>query len=346
MRGRIANESEHRRGLVLGLTLAEVLLLLLFLILLAMGARLTTAEKALADMDSGLAELRKSGGLEAADMRKIVADLGKMKELERSVQELKDENARVRSDLTEKSRHVSALDKFSVRARAADPNDPPALLKLVVEMFEDMGLKVERQHWEFLSEVSAEAAKAENSMPAAERHRFRTAVVACVKSSGTTVAGHKWPPMIRLSEADGHFFAVGSAELTADFEEHLLKNVIPRLLSIAQEFQVDVIEVVGHTDEQTISPRVSNLDKELIPVLRGDREMKTLIPGDNAGLGLTRAAAVMEILRKDKQLEGFRILPLSAAQLVQTDETVSTGVAQKTNVKERRRIEIRMRKSN
>jgi Tfp pilus assembly protein PilV len=37
---RIADEREQRRGLVLGLTLAEVLLLLLFLLLLALAAKL------------------------------------------------------------------------------------------------------------------------------------------------------------------------------------------------------------------------------------------------------------------------------------------------------------------
>ena len=35
-----SDEREHRRGLVLGLTMAEVLLLLLFLLLLALAARI------------------------------------------------------------------------------------------------------------------------------------------------------------------------------------------------------------------------------------------------------------------------------------------------------------------
>jgi flagellar motor protein MotB len=342
---RVANESEHRRGLVLGLTLAEVLILLLFLILLALGARLMTAEKALAELDSGLSELRKAGGLEAADARKIVADLGRMREMERSVQEFKDENARMRSELTEKGKQTSALEKFVKAARAVDPNEPPALLKLAVEMFEEVGVKVDRKQWGHLSEVTSALVKAEKPMTAAERDRFRDAIVAYVQSGGGVVPGHTWPPIIRLSEADGQFFAVGSAELTNEFEGRIVNKVIPDVLSIARDFQVNVIEVVGHTDEQTIAPRTSNLDKELIPVLRGDREVKTLIPADNAGLGLTRAVAIVEVLRRDKRLADFRILPLSAAQLVQLNEMVSTG-AEKTNVKERRRIEIRMRKPN
>ena len=47
----------------------------------------------------------------------------------------------------------------------------------------------------------------------------------------------------------------------------------------------------------------------------------------------------------DGRLKEFRILPLSGAQLVQTDETLSTGVQTGADPK-RRRIEIRMRKSS
>ena len=40
MRASLTSEAEHRRGLVLGFTIAEALLLLLFLLLLALGAQL------------------------------------------------------------------------------------------------------------------------------------------------------------------------------------------------------------------------------------------------------------------------------------------------------------------
>src|SRR5215813_13974492 len=45
MATRVVDEREHRRGLVLGLTLAEVLLLLLFLVMLAFSIPLTTRDK-------------------------------------------------------------------------------------------------------------------------------------------------------------------------------------------------------------------------------------------------------------------------------------------------------------
>ena len=114
---------------------------------------------------------------------------------------------------------------------------------------------------------------------------------------------------------------------------------------MAKEYRVDVIEVVGHTDELGIAARPSILDKELLPILRGDGDIKKLVPGDNAGLGLARAVAIVDVLKRDGRLKEFRILPLSGAQLVQTDETLSTGVQTGADPK-RRRIEIRMRKSS
>jgi hypothetical protein len=187
--------------------------------------------------------------------------------------------------------------------------------------------------------------KAVRSKDATEREAFRQGVVTFIRTGGGIAPGHTWPPIIRLREADGYSFSVGSAELKNEFEKLIVTKVIPQIVEISRQFEVDVIEVVGHTDEQTIAPRPSNLDKELLPVLRGEKEIKTLIPADNVGLGLTRAIAIVEVLRRDRSLISYRILPLSGAQLIQTDESLSSGSA-KANVPERRRIEIRLRKSN
>jgi flagellar motor protein MotB len=156
--------------------------------------------------------------------------------------------------------------------------------------------------------------------------------------------GHHWPPIISLSEADGYFFAAGSAELTPGFANELRGPVTDRLLSIAKTFDVDVIEVVGHTDEQPVSGHLSNLDRKLSQVTSGDGTVGSLQWADNAGLGLARALAVVELLSADPRLRNFRILPLSAAQLIGTDGRLTHWDGQ-TDVPERRRIEIRMRKS-
>jgi flagellar motor protein MotB len=59
------------------------------------------------------------------------------------------------------------------------------------------------------------------------------------------------------------------------------------------KYDVNVIEVMGHTDEQPISTRVSDLDKTL------------------AGLGLARAATVVRLLVETGELNSPRILPFS-----------------------------------
>jgi outer membrane protein OmpA-like peptidoglycan-associated protein len=157
--------------------------------------------------------------------------------------------------------------------------------------------------------------------------------------------GHTWPPIINLSEADGYFFATRSAELTADFAAKLRTAVVDRLVEIGRSFDVDVIEVIGHTDERPVASGLSNLDRQLSSVMSGTSDVGLLQPADNAGLGLARAVAVVKVLSAEPRLSAFRILPLSGAQLVGTDGRL-TRWDERGDVRELRRIEIRMRKSN
>jgi hypothetical protein len=115
--------------------------------------------------------------------------------------------------------------------------------------------------------------------------------------------------------------------------------VISRLLQIAKSFDVDVIEVIGHTDEQPVANRVSNLDRHLSSVILGGTDAGVLQWADNAGLGL--ALAVVKVLASDARLGAFRILPLSGAQLIDIDGRL-TRWDEQGDVRERRSIEIRM----
>jgi flagellar motor protein MotB len=162
--------------------------------------------------------------------------------------------------------------------------------------------------------------------------------------SGPGPNGHQWPPIITLSEANGNFFKSGSAELSTTFYNKLVTLIPADILKNIQKFDVDVIEVVGHTDEQPLGAHQSNLDNNLILVLKNTTGVSTLVPADNAGLGLARAVSVVSVLRKSPLLAGYKLIPLSGAQLVNTDETLAVlGIP--ANVPERRRIEIRLRKS-
>ena len=124
----------------------------------------------------------------------------------------------------------------------------------------------------------------------------------------------------------------------------LRTTVVEKLLEIAAAFQVDVIEVIGHTDERALPGGLSNLDRELPAATAGYKSIGALQPADNAGLGLARALAVVNVLASDLRLRNFRILPLSGAQLIGTDGRL-TRWDEQGDVRERRRIEIRMRKS-
>jgi flagellar motor protein MotB len=171
-------------------------------------------------------------------------------------------------------------------------------------------------------------------------------------------SGHQWPPIISLSEANGNYFKTGSAELSAQFRETLTSKIPERIASYVKQFDVDLIEVVGHTDDQQFGarhrtadaqptiveiPRQSNLDRDLLSVLSGRGTVGGLVPADNAGLGLARAVSVVTVLRQSPLLKDYKLIPLSAAQLVNTDE--SLALSSSGDLPQRRRIEIRLRKS-
>jgi hypothetical protein len=154
---------------------------------------------------------------------------------------------------------------------------------------------------------------------------------------------HDWPPIINLSEAKDCFFETGKAELTKCFETRLTA-IVPQLLDLAQQFGVRTIEVIGHTDEQRIIQRYSNLDEFLVGTLHSDGNVSSLIPADNAGLGLARATAVVRALSRDKRLNGYTLLPLSGGQLIGVNDRLTSGGG--GDEQERRRIEIRVRRAN
>jgi hypothetical protein len=79
--------------------------------------------------------------------------------------------------------------------------------------------------------------------------------------------------------------------------------------------------------------------------LRNYAEVSSLAPADNAGLGLARAVSVLSVLSRSPLLAGYKLIPLSGAQLVNTDETLAIDGVFSGDVRERRRIEIRLRKS-
>jgi hypothetical protein len=117
------------------------------------------------------------------------------------------------------------------------------------------------------------------------------------------------------------------------------------LLERARQYGVTTIEVIGHTDEQKIAPRNSNLDALLLDTVRNNAgNVSSLVPADNAGLGLARATAVVQVLLSDERLKGYTLLPLSGGHLIAVDDRLTSGGGGDDPA--RRRIEIRLRRAN
>ena len=337
--GQIRREGwSYRQGLVLGLTMAEIMVLLVFCLLIAMAAFLQTehAKRTAAEAQRNLSQ---------AEVRKLNTVVGEL------------------------SRNSALVEKVHAAAGSADPAVIDRFWrelvesKAVVAQLQNNGvaadqLKERVVDAETLREKGIDLQKAiqdaeivasiermlPNPVDGSDRVR---SLLDAVKQAVTPPAppGHQWPPIITLSEAAGYHFKSGSAELSPEFRSALITTTPEEILQKIKEYDVDVIEVVGHTDEQPIgSVRTSNLDRDLQNVLRFGSGMETITPADNAGLGLARAVSVITVLRQSALLSHYKMLPLSGAQLVNTDETLAV-TANPIDVPERRRIEIRLRKS-
>jgi flagellar motor protein MotB len=340
--------SSYRQGLVLGLTMAEIMLLLVFCLLIAVGValsserakrddallRLKTVETAAARNEAAIKTIR--GNARLAELLDRAAKFASQREIDdfwRKLVESNDAVARMEKQgvtlgaLQEESSYAAKL-----RQLISEGIDPDKIARGVALAAAIDALVAERKLGNLTpQEIAALIDKGiEASKPTPD--------------DSDRKKGHNWPPIINLSEAGGYFFATGSAELTPNFAAELRTVVVDRLLEIAESYDVDVIEVIGHTDEQPVNGRLSNLDRSLASVTTAGSGAGILQWADNAGLGLARALSVVERLSADSRLRNFRILPLSAAQLIGTDGRLTRWDSH-GDVRERRRIEIRMRKS-
>ena len=341
----VKQSSSYRQGLVLGLTMAEVILLIVFALLLALAAvwrqehqenvQLQT-QKAL--LERKLNELEATSSLPTPDP----ADLKLLGEIRAAL--ASPDHARVAASL---ERAVSgqsepalseAEAKYVTEIREQIQNDDASQIDknwrelVLASSVKNLSQKLQ------LAEAVAHAAPSELNPAKVEEW-------IAVGRQSQKEGEHDWPPIISLHEADGYTFAKGKADLSPSFEAKLKGEIIPKLVALTQKFRVDVIEVVGHTDEQHIAQRTSNLDWMLVDALKEPAPVAPLVPGDNAGLGLSRAVSVVRALMLDGKLPQpqYRILPLSGGQLIDTTERITPGGG--GDVPSRRRIEIRLRRS-
>lgn len=316
----------YSRGLILGLTMAESMLLLSFCLLLVASA-IINAERSKAS--------EATQELESA--RHHIASL--------------ENNASVsRNEVTRLNEQVADLTRKLALA-SGPAEDVERLEKEWRELVQvrdslrslrEQGLNLEElKEANRTFEVLRKAGLPTDDLPALERRLSRLMEQ---ENEQQEARPHEWPPIINLSEAGGYFFRSGSAELTEAFSERLTGSIADEIGESLRRYQADIIEVIGHTDEQPISRSKSNLDQSIIDVVDGRRPVTVITPADNAGLGMARALAVANVLKNSNKLQGATILPMSGAQLVLPGDILTTGQA--GDVEARRRIEIRIRRRN
>jgi outer membrane protein OmpA-like peptidoglycan-associated protein len=336
--------ASYRRGLVLGLTMAEIMVLLVFCLLIAVGVALSSERARLDDTVARMHRLEAAGAADhmVVDTLRRNAKLAEVLDRANAGASAQDIDEFWRS-LVESNDVVTKMEREGIPLAALerDANTADKLRQLMRD-----GVDPDKIARGTAVASAVDAAAAAHNMVKLTPQEIAALVEKSLAPQKTDDShkGHNWPPIINLSEADGYFFAVGSAELTSSFAMELQGAVTDRLLQIADAYDVDVIEVIGHTDEQPVASHVSNLDRRLASVTSGESDAASLQWADNAGLGLARALSVVKLLSADPRLHNFRILPLSAAQLIGIDGRLTRWDG-RGDVRERRRIEIRMRKS-
>jgi len=333
----IQQRSSYRQGLVLGLTMAEIMLLLVFCLLIAMATFLKSEQKKLVDAKQQLQQQQAQNQRDRdtvaalgqntaiADRLRSLSGLTDPKEIDQHWRELVDSRTAM-ADLEKSGVSVKEL-----RDRITD-----------IEELRAKGINPDKAIRDADVVGAINRAMTKPGQPPASTLAILDAIERGL--TGTGPAGHQWPPIITLSDAGGYSFRSGSAELSPTFHDTLVNKTPNDILAYVKKYDVDVIEVVGHTDEQLIRIRPSNLDGNLLSVLKNTTAVASLTPADNAGLGLARAVSVVSVLRQSSILAGYKLIPLSGAQLVNTDETLAILGAPGDDP-QRRRIEIRLRKS-
>lgn len=331
----IQQRSSYRQGLVLGLTMAEIMILLVFCLLIVMATFLKIEQTKRVAVEQQLAQQKLENERDLASALRQGAAIA---ERLHSLSGLSDPKAidQYWRELVDSRNAMAELEKSGVslkeiRDRISD-----------VTTLRANGIDVAKatRDAEVVSAINRAMTK-----PGQPQASLQTILDAIERgSSGPGPTGHQWPPIISMSEAGGYFFRSGSAELSPAFQDTLVNKTPGEILAYIKKFNVDVIEVVGHTDEQPLGVKQSNLDQDLISVLNSSSKVASLRPADNAGLGLARAVSVVSVLRLSPDLAGYKLIPLSGAQLVNTDETLAVA-GMPGDIPQRRRIEIRLRKS-
>jgi outer membrane protein OmpA-like peptidoglycan-associated protein len=170
-------------------------------------------------------------------------------------------------------------------------------------------------------------------------------LIATTKYSISQVSNKGTPPILLIKD-ENYRFNLGSAAIPTDMLNYINNKLVPDIEKTTKDFNINTVEIIGHTDEQPIGGISSNLDKNLEAAASSQGSISTLKAGSNADLGLMRSLAVVkELLTIQKQqgrMPRIQFRAYSAAQLILPNgEFAPMPLQQRQSKPERRRIEIR-----
>ncbi|MBC8123039.1 MAG: flagellar motor protein [Gemmatimonadaceae bacterium] len=156
------------------------------------------------------------------------------------------------------------------------------------------------------------------------------------------------PPIIVIQDTGGFRFPSGSARLPPSLSSYIRASLVVQVERNARDYRIDLVEVIGHTDTQPLGfEAASNLDLTLGRIAANQLPITGARPGSNADLGLLRALAVVQELRRIQKstgrMGGLAFHAYSAAQLVPPNGSFS-NLTEGADAS-RRRIEVRFTRS-
>lgn len=265
-----SSDSDHRRGLVLGLTMAEVLILLLFVLLLAAAAAMHTADRtvatlrserdALVDAVRPVVEAFREQGLSPEQViQEVLPQAAAQRQLE-------EEARRVNPDAPPAATLRYGLD------RAADPRTAPArLADLEVRNRTLADLEAQARRIEPnappAQTIQASLLRQQRSRTAVDDQQTATGVLAVVRDTERRLGERlreefgpdlaRWNGDIDSGNLSLRFnnpdilFAPGQASLRPTFQT-FLREFFPRYLDRLSEFRddIDEVRIEGHTSTE------------------------------------------------------------------------------------------------
>lgn len=336
----IGDEVAYRRGALLGFTLAEIVLLVIFALLMATAALVLVKDARIKELQAADVGLIKVPEREARLVEVLRRHYREQDRPPPSADEFVRELSLIAK--TKDLAQTDALDKIlKAITDGATPSKAQERLRELTRTI-DVAKEMSKASKEDVATTLSKITEGINKQQALQKeidalNKQLNASQAELRDRGKS----DLPPMLVIPTSN--YFKLGEATLVPEFRRRINEEIVPRLAELGAKHEIQVIEIIGHTDELPIANVRSNLDLTLLKFLNGAGLESELLSGDNPGLGIARAAAVARVLISDPRLGNYRVLPFSAGQIVDTDQNISRG-NRGGDVPERRRIEIRMRR--